>query len=81
MPYTEVQQREQRAVHPELRGGATAPTPPRGRARMPGGGPGGPGGGGRAGAPAREPREARGPVREARDAPKPKAEAEKGAEQ
>ena len=32
MPYTEVQQREQRAVHPELRGGATAPTPPRGRA-------------------------------------------------
>ena len=87
MPYTEVQQREQRAVHPELRGGATAPTPPRGRARMPGSGSGGPGGpgGGRAGAPParepREPRESRAPVREARDAPKPKAEAEKGAEQ
>ena len=38
MPYTEVQQREQRAVHPELRGGASAPPPSR-RARMPSGRP------------------------------------------
>ena len=39
MPYTEVQQREQRNAHPELR--PSLPPPPRGdrgRARMPGGG-------------------------------------------
>lgn len=37
MPYTEVQQREQRALHPELRGPGGAPRErgERGRARMP----------------------------------------------